>query len=107
VFEDEDFEKTLDLIDNTTEYALTGAMSVSRLPSFPVYHSFLNFLIIYLLPSTSTVFPQTAKRSSQQPTACATPPETCTTTRNARALLLDSSRLVVHAAVGRMIKRGV
>lgn len=28
VFEDQDFEKTLDLIDNTTEYALTGSMSV-------------------------------------------------------------------------------
>lgn len=26
VFEDEDFDKTLDLIDSTTEYALTGAM---------------------------------------------------------------------------------
>ena len=26
VFEDQDFEKTLELIDNTTAYALTGAM---------------------------------------------------------------------------------
>jgi len=28
VYEDEDYEKTLDLIDNTTAYALTGAMYV-------------------------------------------------------------------------------
>jgi 1-pyrroline-5-carboxylate dehydrogenase len=26
VFEDADYEKTLDLIDTTTEYALTGSM---------------------------------------------------------------------------------
>lgn len=26
VYEDEDFEKTIDLCDSTTEYALTGAM---------------------------------------------------------------------------------
>jgi len=28
VFEDDDYEKTLDLIDSTTQYALTGAMYV-------------------------------------------------------------------------------
>jgi 1-pyrroline-5-carboxylate dehydrogenase len=28
VFEDKDYEKTLELIDSTTEYALTGSMSV-------------------------------------------------------------------------------
>ena len=28
VFEDQDFEKTLDLIDNSTAYALTGGMLV-------------------------------------------------------------------------------
>ena len=28
MFEDQDFEKTLDLIDNSTAYALTGGMLV-------------------------------------------------------------------------------
>ena len=30
VYEDKDFDKTLDLIDTTSEYALTGAMYVWR-----------------------------------------------------------------------------
>ena len=46
VYEDEDYEKTLDLIDNTTDYALTGAMYVpgrlldSTISSTPVFFSF-------------------------------------------------------------------
>ena len=38
VYEDADFEKTLDLIDTTSPYALTGAMYASRIP----YPLFLN-----------------------------------------------------------------
>ena len=38
VYEDDDFEKTLDLIDETTEYALTGAMYVEFcIYKFPVF----------------------------------------------------------------------
>ena len=32
VYEDADFEKTLDLIDTTSPYALTGAMYASHIP---------------------------------------------------------------------------
>ena len=34
VYEDADFEKTLDLIDTTSPYALTGAMYASHIPYF-------------------------------------------------------------------------
>jgi len=98
VFEDADFEKTLDLIDNTTEYALTGAMSVSVL-------LILSFLNSFLLPHL--VSQPIEKPSSQPPTACATLPETCTTMRNAQAPWSDSSPSVVRVPVGRTIKRGV
>jgi hypothetical protein len=32
VYEDDDFDKTLDLIDTTSEYALTGAMCAPKFP---------------------------------------------------------------------------
>lgn len=32
VFEDADFEKTLELVDTTTDYSLTGSMYVLRQP---------------------------------------------------------------------------
>ena len=32
VYDDADYEKTLDLIDSSTEYALTGSMLVFSLP---------------------------------------------------------------------------
>ena len=35
VYEDDDYEKILDLIDSTTEYALTGSMSVFFLFTLP------------------------------------------------------------------------
>lgn len=37
LYEDEDYEKTLDLIDTTTDYGLTGAMSVIVTPLRIIY----------------------------------------------------------------------
>ena len=36
VYEDNDFDKTLDLINTTSDYALTGAMCVRSFPSLHV-----------------------------------------------------------------------
>jgi 1-pyrroline-5-carboxylate dehydrogenase len=43
VYDDADFDKTLDLVNTTSEYALTGAMYVSNSSSLCVH------LISYLL----------------------------------------------------------
>jgi len=71
VFDDADYEQTLDLIDSTSQYALTGAMYV---PS----HSLLEFLC-YIL---ETALPLIEGPSCSRQTNSVTLLETSTTTKS-------------------------
>lgn len=94
VYDDADFEKTLELIDNTSVYALTGSMWVK--PGV-----FDNQILNILVAS-----PLTGKRFSLPRTSCAMRLVMYITTRNARVLLLDSNLLAVRVQAGQMIKQG-
>jgi acyl-CoA reductase-like NAD-dependent aldehyde dehydrogenase len=96
VYEDEDFDRTLEMIDNTTSYALTGSMCVR------FRHSRLR---IAADAEHAVVSPPTAPRSCARRPRCGTRRGTCTTTRSAPARSSASSRSAARARAGRTTRR--
>lgn len=98
VFEDEDYEKTLELIDQTTQYALTGAMCVQ--------FSFMSFILMEHIPYHyfDTASLPLVQPSLRQPTNSEMQQAMYTITKNARALLWDSSLSAERGGVGRMTR---
>lgn len=85
VYEDAEFEQTCKLIDETTEYALTGCMCVA-----PIMNCSLTDAV---LPAASR---RTAARSSRRTTCSGIRPACSTSTTSARAPSSDSSLSVAR-----------
>lgn len=93
VYDDADFEKTLDLIDNTSVYALTGAMWVNP-------DTFEDQMFSLHIAS-----PLIERHSSLPRTSYAMRLVMCTITRSVQVLLLASNRSVVHVQAERTTKQ--